>query len=367
MISFFKQDVNKVLFKNALNNFKNDLWVNGKIVHKFENNLKKSLKIQHYVSSCNSGSDALLLSLLMDKNNKKDIYITTPISYLASSSIPRFLGLNLIYIDVEEDGYTMCLEKLEYFLKNCPIKIKRRLKGIINVELFGTTCDLIKLRKISFKNNLSLIGDCAQSLGTKFRNKSTISYYDFSFTSFYPTKVLSCYGDGGAVFSKKNVKKLYLLKNNGHSFDDKSTCKELGINSRLDSIQAYILNSKLKKLNKIIILKRKFHEILRKYIKDKYNFPKSKKEIKSNSYVFPMRVPSKSRSKFIKYMKLNNVECKVFYSKIIPDNKLLKPIVKTNLKNAKKLTKTLVCVPSHSELKIKDIHKIGALIKKFNF
>jgi UDP-2-acetamido-2-deoxy-ribo-hexuluronate aminotransferase len=151
MINFFKQDINKVLFKNALDNFKNDLWVNGKIIHEFENNLKKSLKIQHNVSSCNSGSDALLLCLLMDKHNNKDIYITTPISYLASSSIPRFLGLNLIYIDVEENGYTMCIKKLEYFLKNCPIKIKRRLKGIINVELFGTTCDLIKLKKISSK------------------------------------------------------------------------------------------------------------------------------------------------------------------------------------------------------------------------
>ena len=85
------------------------------------------------------------------------------------------------------------------------IQIQKRLKGIINVELFGATCDLIKLKKIAYKNNLTLIGDCAQSLGTKFKNKSTISYYDYSFTSFYPTKVLSCYGDGGAVFLKKNL------------------------------------------------------------------------------------------------------------------------------------------------------------------
>ena len=145
----------------------------------------------------------------------------------------------------------MCLKELEKFLNKCPIQIQKRLKGIINVELFGATCDLIKLKKIAYKNNLTLIGDCAQSLGTKFKNKSTISYYDYSFTSFYPTKVLSCYGDGGAVFLKKNLNKLNLLKNNGHSFKDKSTFKELGINSRLDSVQAYILNNKLKYLKRI--------------------------------------------------------------------------------------------------------------------
>ena len=367
MIKFFKQDLNKSIFIKALDNFKNDLWVNGKIINKFENNLKKTLKIQQKVSTCNSGSDALLLTLLLDKNSKKDIYITTPISYLASSSIPRFLGLNLIYIDVEKDGYIMCLKELEKFLNKCPIQIQKRLKGIINVELFGATCDLIKLKKIASKNNLTLIGDCAQSLGTKFQNKSTISYYDYSFTSFYPTKVLSCYGDGGAIFLKKNLNKLNLLKNNGHSFKDKSTFKELGINSRLDSIQAYILNNKLKYLKKNITLKTKFHKILRKFIKNKYNFSKFKKEIKSNSYVFPVRVPAKSRSKFIKFMRLQKVECKIFYNKLIPDNKLLKPILKTDLKNARKLTKTMVCLPSHNELKIKDIHKIGNLFKKFNF
>ena len=106
---------------------------------------------------------------------------------------------------------------------------------------------------------------------------------------------------------------------------------------------------------------------MRKCINDKYNFPKFKKEIQSNSYIFPIKVPSKSRSKFINYMKYNNIECKVFYNKLLPDNKLLKPIINTGLKNAKKLTKTLVCLPSHNELKIKEIYKIGNLIKKFNF
>jgi len=74
-----------------------------------------------------------------------------------------------------------------------------------------------------------------------------------------------------------------------------------------------------------------------------------------------------SKSKFIKFMRSKKVECKIFYNKLIPDNKLLKPIFKTDLKNARKLTKTMVCLPSHNELKIKDIHKIGNLFKEFNF
>ena len=84
-------------------------------------------------------------------------------------------------------------------------KIKKRLRGIINVEIFGSTNNLVKLKNLSKKFNLSLIGDCAQSFGTFYKKRTTVNYYDYSVLSFYPTKIYSCYGDGGALVLNKKI------------------------------------------------------------------------------------------------------------------------------------------------------------------
>lgn len=365
MINIFKQDNNKHIFKDVFDKFKKDTWVNGNAVNTLEKNIKKFLKIGHSVSTCNSGSDALMLALLLDWKKDKDIYITTPISYLASSSIPKFLNLNLIYIDVESNNYLMSLDKLEIFLKNCPYKIKKRIRGVINVELFGKTCNLNKLRKISKQYKLSLIGDCAQSFGTLYRKKSTVSYYDYAITSFYPTKIFSCYGDGGAIFAKKKINKLALLKNNGHTKFNKSDCKVIGINSRLDSLQAHILNKKLPKLRAILNKKKLVSKFLynRLFISHKkLNF---EKYINSNNYVYSFYIIPKARRRFLNFMNKNKIECKTFYQKLLSSNKLLKPVYKTNLKNAEYCCKSLISIPSHENLTNLQLLKITKLINSF--
>lgn len=365
MINIFTQDNNKVLLKKIYSEFQKDKWVNGNIVKVLEKNIKKFLKVNHNISTCNSGSDALMMALLLDKKKNKDIYITTPISYLATSSIPKFLNINLIYIDVDINNYLMSLDKLENFLKYCPKKIMKRIRGIINVELFGQTCDLIKLSKISKKYKLSLIGDCAQSFGTRFKTKSTISYYDYAITSFYPTKIFSCYGDGGAIFTKKKIKKLNLLKNNGHSESDKSTCKIIGFNSRLDSLQGYILNRKLLKLRKIINKKKLISKFLFDKLKKNFKFPVFDKNLNSNNYIFSFYIMPKLKKKFINFLNKNNIECKTFYPKLLSKNELLKPIYKTNLKNAKNTVKSLISIPSHENLNKIQLLKIINHINSF--
>jgi len=370
MISFFEQKKDNKTIKKIINYFVNDTWVNGSITNEFEKKLKSFLKIDHNTITCNSGSDALLISLILNKNKERNIYLTTPISYIASASIPKFLNLELIYIDVKKDNFIMCIDALEDFLKNCPKKIKKRINGIINVELFGQTCDLVKLKKISSKYNLTLIGDCAQSLGTKFNNKSTINYYNYAITSFYPTKILSCYGDGGAIFFKENYSDVVLLKNNGHSLLDKSLCLKIGINSRLDSIQALVLNEKIHELKKIILKKKNIFHLYNKLIKENslFSLPKDfNSSVKSNNYIYPLFINKNYRLRFLNYMKKNHIECKLFYKKLLPDNNVLKPIFKTNLKNSIKCSKELICLPSHENLKKKEIIKIANLINTLKF
>ena len=365
MINIFKQDNDKQIFNDVYDKFKKDTWVNGSIVSTLEKNIKKFLKTKHSVSTCNSGSDALLLALLADRKKDKDIYITTPISYLASSSIPKFLNLNLIYIDVESNNYLMSLDKLEIFLKECPYKIKKRIRGVINVELFGNTCNLDRLRKISKKYRLSLIGDCAQSFGSLYKNKSTVSYYDYAITSFYPTKIFSCYGDGGAIFAKKNFKKISLLKNNGHTKFNKSTCKVIGINSRLDSLQAHVLNKKLLRLKTTLGKKNLVSKFLYNNLHKNHKNPNFDKNVNSNNYIYSFYIVPKIRKKFLNFMNKNRIECKTFYQKLLSSNKLLKPIYKTNLKNAEYCSKSLISIPSHESLTTSQLFKITKSINGF--
>ncbi len=370
MIHFFKQRKDKKVINKIYKFFDKDIWVNGKINSKFEIKIKKILKLKHNVITCNSGSDALLISLLLDKKKEKNIYLTSPISYIASASIPKFLNLELIYIDVQKDNYLMCLDKLENFLKNCPKKIRKRINGIINVELFGQTCDLNRLKKISKRYQLSLIGDCAQSFGSKYNNKSTISYYDFATTSFYPTKILSCYGDGGAIFFRGNYNKVFRLKNNGHDLKNKSICHQIGINSRLDSIQALVLNDEITKLNNKIILKKKIFNFYKKFIKINSHLRlvnNLNKKINSNNYIFAIMINKKYRLKFINYMRKNGVDCKIFYNKLLSDNDVLKPIFKTDLRNSIKCSEELVCLPSSEELNSSQVKKIVKTINKLKF
>lgn len=367
MIKFFNQKKNDVVLNNFKKYFKKDLWVNGNIVEQCELKIRNYLKLDHNVITCNSGSDALLLSLLLSqkKNKKKDIYITTPISYLASASIPKFLNLNLIYVDVEKDNFIISLDKLENFLLNCPKKIKKRINGIINVELFGYTCDLVKLSKIAKKHKLNLIGDCAQSFGTKYKNISSMDFYDYAATSFYPTKLLSCYGDGGALFFKEKYKDVFLLKNNGHSKKEKINCEKIGINSRLDSIQAFVLISELKKLNRILNKRKQINNFYNKKLKKNIKRPKIlDNNIKANNYIYPLLIEIDKQKKFKKLMERKNIEFKKFYSKLLPENKLLKPIINTNLSNSKKTVDTMFCIPNHEHLTIKNRDDIIEVLNK---
>ena len=367
MINLFCQNLNNIYFDKAKNFFKNDIWVNGKIVNNFEKNFEKKFKLNLKAVGCNSGSDALLIALLLDKNKKRDIYLTTPLSYIASSSIAKFLNLNLIYLDIYKDNYLLDLENLEIFLKNCPKKIFKRIKGIINVELFGATNDLIRMRKIAKKYNLSLIGDCSQSIGSKFRGQSSINYYDYAVTSFYPTKLLSAYGDGGMICVKKSLKqKALLLKNNGHAIYNKDDCKILGINSRLDSFQAYILDKKLNDLNKILRRKNLFYNILRSNLPEEFKLPVFNRDLSSNNYIFSFYIKNSMTKKFLNYMKNNKIECKIIYKKLLSENKVLKPIMKTKLINSYKIKKNLVSIPSHEKLSLKQFMYVIKKIQKFN-
>jgi len=368
MINIFNLNNSAKNLKNIVNkiNFDETAWVNGGEIKNLEKQTRKILKTKKEVCTCNSGSDALLLTLQHLKRKDKDIIITTPISYIASSSIAKFLGYEIIYIDVDINNYLLDLDKLDNFLKNINKKIKSRIAGVIFVELFGNTGDLKRLSKICNKYKIWSLGDCAQSLGTEYNNKSSLDYYDFAISSFYPTKIISAYGDGGIIFLPQKFKnKFEMLKNNGHNLTDKTKCELLGINSRLDTIQAYILNHKIKNFKNYLIHNRKNFKIYNKNLKNFLNLPELNKKSSTNGYLYSFRIDKKLVKNFLNFMKINGIEARQFYARSLPENKVLKPIIKTDLRNAKKCSAEIISIPSRASLKNYERNKILDTIKNF--
>ena len=323
MIKFF--DFNKYN-KEILSSpkVKELVWVNGKEIFEFENKLKKTLNTKSLAITCNSGSDALFLSLTYLKkiNPEKNIIITTPFSYIASSSIPKFLGFELIYIDIDINDYLLDLDKLELFLNKTDKSTKSKIAGIIFVEIFGGTKNLVKLKKIAKENDLWILGDCAQSFGTKFKNIPSIEYYDIAITSFYPTKILGAAGDGGAIFLKNNLqyKNIFLLKNNGHRLIDKDECLDIGVNSRLDTLQSFVLQKKLKDLKNAINRKVQISNYYNQNLKNHVQITKYENNVKSNNYIYSFMVEKKLRNKLIK----NLIKKKKLKQKLFIKNYYLK-------------------------------------------
>ena len=368
MINIFNLNNSPKILKNIVNKINNNetSWVNGVEIRNFEDQIKINLKTKKEVCTCNSGSDALLLTLQHLKKKNKDIIITTPISYIASSSIAKFLGYEIIYIDIDINNYLLDLDKLDTFLKNINKKIRARIAGIIFVELFGNTGDLSKLSKICKKYKIWSLGDCAQSLGTEYNKKCSLDYYDFAISSFYPTKIISAYGDGGIIFLPKKFKKtLEMLKNNGHNLADKTKCEILGINSRLDTIQAYILNYKIINFKNYLKKNRKNFKLFNKHLKNCLKLPELDPKSNTNGYLYSFRINKKLVNNFLNFMKGNGIEARQFYVRSLPENKVLKPIIKTDLKNAKKCTAEIISIPSRACLKNYEINKIITTIKIF--
>ena len=186
-----------------------------------------------------SGTDALLLALMALDIKKGDEVITTPFTWGSNSEMIKFVGAKPIYVDVNPQTFNIDENKIKE-------KITKKTKAIMTVNLFGQCCDYNKIKKIIGKKKIYIIEDAAQSFGATYYKKKSCSLGDVSCTSFFPSKPLGCYGDGGACFTSNKYiyEKLKILRNHGQK--EKNNHLILGHNARMDSIQAAVLIEKLK-------------------------------------------------------------------------------------------------------------------------
>lgn len=219
----------------------------GKPVAELEERLAEYVG-RKYCVSCASGTDALQLALMIWKIGPGDAVFTSDFTYFASAGTTSILGGTPIFVDINLETFNMSPDNLEVQIQRVIKEGKLTPKAIIPVDLFGQPADYDKILTIADKYGLKVLEDAAQGFGGKIHNKKAGAFGDLSATSFFPAKPLGCYGDGGAVFTDdiEINARLRSLRAQGKSPIDKYDNKEIGLNSRLDTIQAAILLPKLK-------------------------------------------------------------------------------------------------------------------------
>lgn len=212
-------------------------YILGQEIEIFENELQ-NFSGANYAISCSSGTDALLLALMAINIKPNDEIITTPFTWISTGEMIALLKAKPVFVDIEPDTYNINPSLIE-------ASITKKTKAILPVSLYGQPADMDSIKTIADKYNLKVIIDGAQSFGSTYRNQTDSNLGDISTTSFFPSKPLGCYGDGGAVFTNnpEYAKKIKLLRVHGQN--KRYHHKYIGIGARLDTIQAAILLAKL--------------------------------------------------------------------------------------------------------------------------
>lgn len=213
-------------------------YILGPKVAELEKNLAEFTGVKHAIA-CSSGTDALLLALMAYDIKAGDEVITSPFTFIATAEMIAFVGATPVFVDIDERTYNIDPAKIE-------AAITPKTKAIMPVSIFGQTPDMDAINAIAKKHNIPVIEDGAQSFGALYKGKRSSGMSEIGCTSFFPAKPLGCYGDGGAIFTDSDAlnEKMRILLNHGQT--ERYVHSHVGINGRLDAIQAGVLNVKMK-------------------------------------------------------------------------------------------------------------------------
>ena len=336
----------------------------GKELKKFEKDFTKKYKSKYGVA-VGSGTDALLISLMAIGIKRGDQVITASNTAIPTISAIINAGGTPKLVDIGDD-YLIDPSKIEN-------EITQKTKAIIPVHLYGQVCDMSQIIRISKKHKIKIIEDCAQSQGAKYRDRFAGTFGKLGCFSFYPTKILGSYGDGGFITTDdlnlyKKIKRIrfYGIEtvDNKNKFKNKYYANENGINSRLDEIQASILNFKLKKVDNFITRRRNIAKIYFKELKNtNLKMPLESDHLTHVYHLFT--VYHLKSVKIINELKKYGIKTRVIYPYPIHKMKAYSQFSynEKKLKNSEIMSKGIFCLPLYPELKNKEVKKICKKLK----
>ncbi len=238
-------------------------YIMGEEIDQLESELEKFTGAQ-YAISCSSGTDALLLAMMALDIKPGDEVITSPFTFVATAETIAFLGAKPVFVDIDEKTYNIDPLKIEAV-------ITAKTKVIIPVSLYGQPADIEAIQHIADKYNLKVIIDGAQSFGATYNGKTDSNLGDISITSFFPAKPLGCFGDGGAVFTNNEDLAVKIKSLRLHGQTKRYFHQYIGMGGRMDTLQAAVLNVKLKYYGKDLKLRQEVAEKYQEVLKNKKN------------------------------------------------------------------------------------------------
>ena len=349
--------ISKEVNKNVLDILSSGQYILGKNLLKLEESFSKYVG-SNYAVGCNSGTDALLLSLRAMNIGPGDEVITSPFSYFATAEVIALTGAKPVFADINPHTFNINHKLIEKL-------ITKKTKAIIPVHLYGQACEITEIKRICRKYNLVLIEDCAQSFGAKMNDQFTGTFGQFGCFSFFPTKNLGCAGDGGMVVTNSLQKAKILKKLRNHGGLVRNKHEYIGYNSRLDEIQASILLTKLKIINSI---NKKRVKIAKKYKKmiDNKNIRLPYQSSNAHHVYNQFTIRVKNRNNFIKHLEKNQIPYGVYYPIPIYKQRAFKTYnYKYRLINTEMITKECISIPMYPELDNDSIEYISDIINKY--
>ena len=344
-------------------------YISGAQVRELEVELAKYVGVKHCIT-CANGTDALSIAMMAWDIKEGDAVFVPDFTFFASGEIVSHCGATPIFVDVNEDSFNICVESLENAIKQVIDEGKLVPKVIIAVDLFGLPADFDKIKDIAKKYNLLVLEDGAQGFGGEINGRKACSFGDIATTSFFPAKPLGCYGDGGAIFTNSDELAELMRSICVHG---KGTMKydnvRIGVNSRLDTLQAAILLIKLKafieyEVDSVNAVATKYSDILGTVAKT----PIIPDGFKSSWAQYTLQLENEDvRNGLQLALKEKGIPTMVYYPKPMHKQKAFEIENEYQFKCdvTEKLCKTVLSLPMHPYLDDDDITEITNAIKDY--
>ena len=339
-------------------------FINGPAVKEFQANLEAYLGVKHVIP-CANGTDALQIALMGLKLAPGDEVITADFTFAATVEVISLLRLKPVLVDVDPKTFNINPQAIE-------AAITPKTKAIIPVHLFGQTADMEAINAIAEKHELFVIEDNAQGIGATYtfkdgRKVKTGGLSHVAATSFFPSKNLGAYGDGGAIFTNDDDLAHFIRGIVNHGMYERYYHDVVGVNSRLDAIQAAILNIKLKYLDYYNERRKEAAIRYTTLLKDHPNIITPYREAACSSHVFhqyTLRIINHDRDGLVKYLNENDIPCGVYYPVPLHRQKAyIDPAVsEDDFPVTNQLVKEVISLPMHSELSVEQVEYIAAKV-----
>lgn len=318
-------------------------FIGGPNVSSFEKQLQEHLQVNNVVS-CGNGSDALIMALKALDIQQNDEVIVPAYSFVSPAESVAVIAAKPVFVDIDATNYNLDLSLIEE-------KITDKTKAIIAVHLFGQTVDMHAVMKLANKYNLAVIEDVAQALGAKLNNQFAGTFGHIGITSFFPSKHLGAYGDGGAVFTNDEELAAKSKQFAGHGMNGKKFYHEIvGINSRLDALQAAILQVKLPYFNNHLQKRRQNGHFYNQHLQGIKNLkiPMISEGMDHTYHQYVIQVKKEERQLLQKHLQNNGIASGIYYPYILPEL----PAYKTNaeFQIASQLRDCSLAIPVHQYL-----------------